>query len=220
MSPPPRKAPFGITIFLSAFLLFWVQLLLGKYILPWFGGAAAVWTTCMLFFQALLVAGYAYAHWLSNLKPRAQAFLHCAVLVGSLLLLAYLALVWNSPITPGSNWKPHGADHPVLQIVVLLGVSVGLPFFVLSSTGPLLQAWYWRVYGSGSTYRLYSLSNLGSFLSLLAFPALLEPGLTLQSQAWLWSSAYLLFAMSCMYSALQGMKSSNREIDPQRNGAE
>lgn len=173
----------------------------------------------MLFFQVLLVGGYAYAHWLSGLKSRAQAFLHCAVVVSSLLLLVCLGALWISPITPGSNWKPHGADHPVIQIVMLLSVSVGLPFFVLSSTGPLLQAWYWRVYGRGSPYRLYSLSNLGSFLSLLAFPALLEPGLTLKSQAWLWCSAYLVFAMSCMYSALRGVKSSGQEIDPQEVGS-
>jgi len=210
--PRPARAPFGITIFLSAFLLFWVQLLLGKYILPWFGGAAAVWTTCMLFFQVLLVGGYAYAHWLSRLKSRAQALLHCVVVVGSLLLLGCLAAIWSSPITPGSNWKPQGADHPVFQIVTLLSVSVGLPFFVLSSTGPLLQAWYWRVYGSGSPYRLYSLSNLGSFLSLLAFPILFEPGLTLKSQAWFWSLAYLMFAISCMYCALRGVKSSRQQI--------
>jgi len=152
------NTPFGITIFLSAFLLFWVQLLLGKYILPWFGGAAAVWTTCMLFFQALLLGGYAYAHVVSSrLKPRAQAFLHCTVVLSSLLLLGCLTVAWSSPITPGSNWKPIGVDHPVIQIMTLLSVSVGLPYFVLSSTGPLLQAWHWRVYEGGSPYRLYAL---------------------------------------------------------------
>ena len=209
-----RKAPFGITIFLSAFLLFWVQLLIGKYILPWFGGAAAVWTTCMLFFQVLLLGGYAYARLLSSrLKPHAQALLHCAVVLSSLLLFACLTVAWSSPITPGSNWKPHGADHPVIRIVTLLSVSVGLPYFVLSSTGPLLQAWHWRVYEGGSPYRLYALSNLGSFLSLLAFPALLEPGLALKSQAWLWALVYLVFAMSCMYNALRGVASSRQEID-------
>ena len=166
----------------------------------------------MLFFQVLLVGGYAYAHWLSRLKSSAQAFLHCAVVASSLVLLGLLAVIWSSPITPGSNWKPQGADHPVFQIVTLLSVSVGLPFFVLSSTGPLLQAWYWRVYGSGSPYRLYSLSNLGSFLSLLAFPILFEPGLTLKSQAWFWSLAYLMFALSCMYCAVRGVKSSGQEI--------
>jgi hypothetical protein len=200
------KAPFGITIFLSAFLLFWVQLLLGKYILPWFGGAAAVWTTCMLFFQVLLLGGYAYAHFLSSrLELRIQVLLHCVLLVSSLLLLARLAVSWNSPITPGSNWKPHGADHPVIQIVTLLSVSVGLPYFVLSTTGPLLQAWYQRVYVGGSPYPLYALSNLGSFLSLLAFPALFEPRLTLKSQARLWSLAYFAFAISCIFGAWRGV---------------
>jgi hypothetical protein len=214
VSPQPRKAPFGITIFLSAFLLFWVQLLLGKYILPWFGGAAAVWTTCMLFFQVLLLGGYAYAHWLgSRLNSRAQAFVHGAVVLSSLLLLGCLAVAWNTPITPGSSWKPHGADHPVLQIVMLLGVSVGLPYFVLSSTGPLLQSWYWRVHGGGSTYRLYALSNLGSFLSLLAFPALLEPLLTVKSQAWIWSIAYFVFAINCIYN---GFSASGHEREDSR----
>ena len=204
-----RKAPFGITIFLSAFLLFWVQLLIGKYILPWFGGAAAVWTTCMLFFQVLLLAGYAYSHWLtSRLKARAQTLLHCTVVVSSLFVLGCLAIAWDSPIAPGSSWKPHGVEHPV-------GVSVVLPFFVLSATGPLLQAWYWRVYGGASPYRLYSLSNLGSVLSLLAFPALLEPAVTLKSQGWLWALAYLVFAVSCVYNALRGVKGSWQEIGPQ-----
>jgi hypothetical protein len=200
------KTLFGITIFLSAFLLFWVQLLLGKYILPWFGGAAAVWTTCMLFFQVLLLAGYAYAHFLSSrLGSRAQLLLHSAVLSGSLLLLGCLAAYWSSPITPASNWKPHGAHHPVIQIVILLSISVGLPYFVLSTTGPLLQAWYRRWHEGSSPYRLYALSNLGSFLSLLAFPVLFEPRLTLNSQARLWSFAYLLFAISCIFCAWQGV---------------
>jgi len=143
------QALFGSTIFLSAFLLFWVQLLLGKYILPWFGGAAAVWTTCMLFFQVLLLAGYTYSHWLSRLKSRAQASFHTALLLSSILLLGSLGLVWNSPITPGTNWKPHGADHPVFQIVTLLGISVGLPFFCAVLNGPtysvmvLAKEWKW-----------------------------------------------------------------------------
>lgn len=218
----PRKAPFGITIFLSAFLLFWVQLLLGKFILPWFGGAAAVWTTCMLFFQVLLLGGYAYAHFLSSrLNSRAQAWLHSAVVLSSLLLLGCLAFAWNSPITPGSGWKPHGVDHPVTQIVLLLTVAVGLPYFVLSSTGPLLQAWYWKVHEGGSPYRLYALSNLGSFLSLLAFPVLLEPGLTLKSQAWIWSFAYFAFAMICVYNALRGVaKSPEKETSQEAISAE
>ena len=103
------KTPFGLTVFLSAFLLFWVQLLLGKYILPWFGGTPAVWTTCMLFFQILLLAGYLYAHLLNSgrLEARAQGLLHTVVLVASLLLLVRGAWAWSSPLTLGANWKPH-----------------------------------------------------------------------------------------------------------------
>jgi hypothetical protein len=173
----------------------------------------------MLFFQVLLLGGYAYAHWLgSRLNSRAQALLHSAVVLSSFLLLGCLALTWSSPITPGSSWKPHGADHPVLQIVMLLSVSVGLPYFVLSSTGPLLQAWYWRVHGGGSTYRLYALSNLGSFLSLLAFPALLEPLLTVKTQARLWSIAYLVFAISCIYVAFKA-RDHETEVTQQNSSA-
>ncbi len=167
----------------------------------------------MLFFQVLLLAGYAYAHWLIRFSARAQAVLHCAALASSLVLLVWMSFVWASPITPGSSWKPQGADHPIVEILSLLSVSVGLPFFVLSSTAPLLQAWYFRGRGDGSPYRLYALSNLGSFLSLLAFPVLLEPGLTLKSQAWVWFSAYLLFALSCMYNAARAAVKPAQELE-------
>ncbi len=204
VQPKPAKAHFALTIFLSAFLLFWVQLLLGKYILPWFGGTPAVWTACMLFFQLLLLGGYTYAHVLtSRFSPRAQSTLHSVFILVSLLLLAALTLVWSSPITPGSRWKPHSSDHPIWRIVTLLTVSVGLPYFILSSTGPLLQAWLRRTHLGDSPYRLYALSNLGSFLALLSYPFLLEPWLTLKTQARLWSCGYLGFAMGCGYCALR-----------------
>src|SRR3954466_4468825 len=129
-------APFALTIFISAFLLFQVQPLIGKYILPWFGGATAVWTTCMLFFQSVLLAGYAYAHLSTRLlRPRGQAMMHIALLVAALCML---------PIAPSPRWKPGPADEPTLRILILLGVCVGLPYFVLSATGPLLQAWIAR----------------------------------------------------------------------------
>ena len=132
-------------VFLSAFLLFWVQLLLGKYILPWFGGTPAVWTTCMLFFQVGLLAGYTYAHVIvSRLGPRAQGLLHAGLLLAGVLLLAWLTMEWGSPITPGANWKPRTSDQPVWHIIALLSASVGLPYFILSSTGPLVQAWFGR----------------------------------------------------------------------------
>src|ERR1051325_2521132 len=130
-------AVYAVTVFIGAFLLFQVQPLIGKYILPWYGGAPGVWTTCLLFFQVMLLGGYAYAHFTSSrLKPRAQAALHLILIVIALCLL---------PITPSDSWKPRGAGDPTWQILGLLAVSLGLPYFVLSSTGPLLQRWFTRV---------------------------------------------------------------------------
>lgn len=127
---------YGLTIFLSAFLLFQVQPLIGKMILPWFGGSAAVWTTCMLFFQLVLLLGYFYSHWVVRyLSPSRQSLVHGSLLLVSLLLI---------PISPSLGWKPMGAENPTLRILGLLTVSIGLPYFVLSTTGPLLQAWFAR----------------------------------------------------------------------------
>src|SRR3954451_13790791 len=122
---------YALTIFLGAFLLFQVQPLIGKYILPWFGGGPGVWTTCMLFFQKLLLGGYAYAHFLSQkLKPRRQVIVHLALLAAAVALL---------PITPADKWKPPGRQNPVAQILLFLTVCLGVPYLVLSSTGPLMQ---------------------------------------------------------------------------------
>src|SRR5437868_12549180 len=121
--------PYWITICLGAFLLFSIQLLLGKYFLPWFGGTPAMWTTCMFFFQVLLLAGYAYAHALANrFSPRAQAIVHCLLLAAGLGLLAFLAVIWGSPVTPSLSWRPHGNERPVWNLIVLLTVSAGLPY--------------------------------------------------------------------------------------------
>jgi hypothetical protein len=200
----PSKVTFPLTIFLSAFLLFWAQLILGKCILPWFGGTPAVWTTCMLFFQVLLLGGYAYAHWLTERRNAlAQGLIHCALLLIALVQLAYFATIWNSPITPGSSWKPTAQGDPAVHLIKLLGVSVGLPYFVLSATGPLLQAWFKRANEGSSPYRLYSVSNLGSFLALFAFPILFEPHLILRAQGRIWSAAYVLFAVVCAACAFR-----------------
>jgi hypothetical protein len=207
----PGKILFPSTIFLSAFLLFWTQLILGKYLLPWFGGTPAVWTTCMLFFQVLLLAGYGYAHLLTRYsKAVTQCLVHCTILLISLALLCYLATIWDSPITPGSAWKPLGGSNPVLRIIKLLAVSVGLPYFALSATGPLLQTWYQRAVQGESPYRLYSVSNLGSFLALFAFPILLEPHLALNAQGRIWSAAFLLFAVACAACAIRAAATNKR----------
>jgi hypothetical protein len=201
--------PYWVAIFLGAFLLFAVQLLLGKYFLPWFGGTPAMWTTCMFFFQTLLLAGYAYAHALANwLNPRTQGYLHTSVLFTSLAVLAFLAVMWGTPITPSVNWRPPSSDYPVWRLTVLLAISAGLPYFVLSSTGPLLQSWFTRTHPGRSPYRLYSLSNLGSLLGLLSYPFLVEPWFSLRTQARIWSVGFLVFALVCAYCALRMGKTS------------
>lgn len=184
-----------MTIFLSAFLLFQVQPLIGKAILPWFGGTPAVWMTCMLFFQVALLLGYAYAHWLvARLGPRAQGLVHAG------LLLATLAVL---PLAPSAAWKPETAADPTLRILLLLALTVGLPFGVLASTGPLLQAWFARRHPGRSPYRLYALSNAGSLLGLLTYPFLVEPTLRLVDQMRLWSLGHAAFVALCLGWALR-----------------
>jgi len=200
---------YWVSIFLGAFLLFSVQLLLGKYFLPWFGGTPAMWTTCMFFFQTLLLAGYAYAHALSQwFTPRGQGYIHSVLLVTSVALLVLLTTTWGTPITPSLNWRPASADHPVWSLIVLLAVSAGLPYFVLSSTGPLLQSWFTKTHPGRSPYRLYSLSNLGSLLGLLTYPFLIEPWFSLRTQARAWSVGFVVFALVCGYCALRLRKGS------------
>ena len=181
---------FGTAICVGAFLLFQVQLILGKYILPWFGGMPSVWTCCMLVFQVLLLLGYLYAHVLTTYVPRKmQNALHLVLLGCSLALLVWLALRWKTPITPGVEWKPTPTDTPTWKIIQLLAASVAFPFFLLSTTGPLVQKWFARANPGVSPYRLYALSNVGSLLGLLTYPFLIEPMLTIRAQAWLWCSA-------------------------------
>jgi SAM-dependent methyltransferase len=185
---------FGLSIFLSAFLLFQVQPLLSKFILPWFGGTPAVWTTCMLFFQMVLFGGYVYAHVLTQrCGPRTQAVVHVSVL---------LAAVFYCPISPSEVWKPAGGENPTPLILQLLTATVGLPFFVLSSTGPLVQNWFSRVNAGASPYRLYALSNTGSLLALLTYPFLFEPAFDTGMQSEIWSGGFILFATLCAGCAI------------------
>jgi len=177
------------TIFLSSFLLFLVQPLIARLILPWFGGSAAVWTTCMLFFQALLLAGYAYAHWLTRLSnKRAEAVIHTVLL---------LAAVATLPIAPSEAWKPTGTEEPVTRILLLLGASVGLPYFLLASTSPLLQAWFSRARPGENPYRLFAISNLASLLALIGYPFVVEPFLGGVQQVHVWSWLFATFALAC-----------------------
>lgn len=201
-SPPPHfisiptMRRYAITIFLSAFLLFEVQLLLAKHILPWFGGSASVWTTSMLFFQMLLLAGYGYAHGVAaRLGPSAQRRLHLALVAVSLLSVALLWVLWGNPLLADASWKPTDSQSPVRHILLLLTVSIGLPFLVLSATNPLVQSWFSRAHPGVSPYRLYALSNAGSLAGLLAYPFVIEPLVALKLQAVIWAIGFVLFAI-------------------------
>ncbi|HJV89971.1 MAG TPA: fused MFS/spermidine synthase [Holophagaceae bacterium] len=180
---------------LGAFLLFQVQPLLAKRILPWFGGSAAVWTACMLFFQVMLLLGYGYAHALQQLPARRQALVHGGLLVASLLLM---------PLSPSPSWKPTVAGDPTLRILGLLFATVGLPYLLLSATSPLVQAWVSRERPGWQPWRLFALSNAGSLFALLSYPVLIEPFLVLPTQAWAWTitfAAYVACALTMAWRA-------------------
>ena len=201
------------TIFLSAFLLFLVQPVIAKQILPWFGGAAAVWATCLVFFQSVLLVGYAYSDWTTRLlTPRRQAWLHIALLALSVLTL---------PIIPSAQWKP-GAEggEPTLMILGLLGATIGLPYFLLSTTSPLVQAWFWQRFQHAVPYRLFALSNFASLTALLSYPVLVEPFLPLVAQSWMWSAGYGGFALLCGVTAYLSTRGPAAAPAPATPGAE
>lgn len=182
----------ALTIFLGSFLLFLVQPLVARQALPWFGGASAVWTTCLVFFQCVLLAGYAYAdHVTRRMAPRPRALLHGAILLASLLWL---------PVLADPSWKPSGEESPTWRIIGFLAATIGLPFAALSANSPLVQAWFTRAKPGASPYRLFALSNLASLLALLGYPLLLEPMLATRPQAWLWSGGYVLFVAVALFA--------------------
>lgn len=199
---------FAAATFLGAFLLFFVQPMIAKYILPWFGGGAAVWTTCLLFFQAVLLGGYLYAHLgVSHLGPRAQALPHGALLVAAVLL--------SLPAIPSERWKPvSGEASPIVGILSLLAATVGLPCLVLAATSPLLHAWFGRVRpgAKSDVYRMYALSNAGSLLALVSYPFLFEPALPRRTQAHLWSVGLGVYAVVCAYCAWCAAVASRRPV--------
>jgi hypothetical protein len=195
---------YALTILVSAFLLFQVQPIIARTILPWFGGSSAVWTACLLFFQSVLLLGYLYAHWLyRRLRSRLQALVHILLLVASVAAL---------PISPAASWKPAASEDPTFQILLLLAATVGLPYFLLSTTGPLLQAWYARRFKGAIPYRLYALSNAGSMFALVSYPVLFEPLLGTRSQAVSWSWAYGAFILLCGVTAFSVRNAYNAPV--------
>lgn len=203
---------YVVAVFLSAFLLFQIQPLIGKQILPWFGGAPAVWTACMMFFQMALLGGYLYAHCAATrLSRRQQAALHLGLLVVALFFLPVIARSWL---------KPEGPENPIGRILLLLGITVGAPYFMLSTTSPLLQRWYSLDHPGKSPYRLYALSNAGSLLALLSYPVLVEPNLPVKAQAWAWSAGFVLFAALTGTLAVRMWRAPAQRAGPAAEGME
>lgn len=193
---------FGATIFLGAFLLFLVQPIMGKFILPWFGGGTSVWTTCMMFFQTALLAGYAYAHLLAvKATVKRHATIHLVLLALALCLL---------PIVPDEAWKPGPESAPIGRILLALAASVGLPFVLLAATAPLLQSWFAGT-GNRSPYRLYAWSNAGSLAALACYPFAVEPNLSRIAQGGAWSALLGVFVVCCAFVARGPLRGDVRE---------
>lgn len=194
----------ALTIFISAFLLFQVQPLISKFILPWFGGSPAVWTTAMLFFQCTLFLGYVYSHLLfCRLSLAKQVKVHIVLLV--------LASIMAFFVVPLDSLKPKGTDDPTSRILLLLTVCVGLPYAVLSTTGPLIQAWFSRAYPGRSPYRLFSLSNMGSLIALGTFPFVFEPFMELKTMGRFWMIGFWIFASLCAICGLNMLRVLSNE---------
>jgi hypothetical protein len=205
---------FGFTIFLSAFLLFQIEPLISKFILPWFGGGPAVWTAAMFFFQLLLLGGYAYAHSLSRFDLSKQRLVHLGIGLFTAAWIVIMAFHWATPITPDASWKPAVGASPVWQIFAVLSVSVGLPFFLLSTTSSLIQSWFSHIHRRVSPYAFYVLSNVASLLALLSYPVLFEPNWTVRQQAIYWSIGFGIYALAlgaCVLSTRLVRKEGNAE---------
>lgn len=199
----------AVTIFVSALLLFQVQLLLGKEILPLFGGASAVWIVCVFVFELLFLAGYGYSHALVTWLPlRKQVILHGALLGFSAIFLGILGYLRSAPIGPSASWRPESGASPTWTIVEFLITSIGLPFLLLSATSPLLQHWAALSQRGKLPYRLYALSNVGSLLGLLSYPLLIEPHVGLGVQRWAWSAGFGVFLVSYYFSARGAVRSA------------
>lgn len=212
---------YGITVFLSAFLLFLIQPMIGKFLLPWFGGTPTVWSTILLFSQVVLTVGYAYAYLLlGKLRSRWQGVVQLALLGISLAMLLLATFAWPSPLTPDASWRPLSSDQPLWDILRILAVVIGVQFLLLAANSTLMQAWFHRDYPEPTPYRLYALSNTGSLLALISYPILFEPNLTLRAQAYFWTIGYVLFAGTSVYLSVRTYRRVQTESVSKRTAAE
>jgi spermidine synthase len=209
---PASRALYGLTVFLGAFLLFLVEPMAAKQLLPTLGGSSAVWLTCLVFFQVTLLLGYLFAHWLTGCECLGwRRHFYLALLIGAALMLAAQRI---HPIELGL-----GSDHPVETIFTLLTLSIGLPFLLLGSTSPLMQVWFLRSYGGKVPYRLFALSNAGSLLALIAYPLVVEPNIALRLQRTLWAAGFLVYALLCAVIGSSGRAADAESVVSDDQGA-
>ena len=193
-------------VFAGAYLIFLVQPMVAKRILPWFGGGPGVWMICLMFYQTTLFFGYAYAHALIQfVRPAAQLGIHALFFVASFALL---------PVLPGDDWKPETSGDPSRAIVTLLFVKVAVPFITLAATGPLLQSWFTRRYPAQSPYVLYAVSNFGSLVALLAFPLIMEPLLSLDTTGQVWSFGFVAASFLILSCGALTLRAAPPEVSP------
>jgi hypothetical protein len=204
-------ALFAVTAFVSAFLIFIVQPMVGKHILPWFGGVPAVWMVCLCFYQLALFSGYGYAHLLiRRVRLSRQLLVHALLFAAALVVL---------PVLPEASWKPAGDAPPGARILAMLTVNVALPFLLLAATGPLLQAWYALAHPGRSPYALYAVSNAGSLLGLLSYPFLVEPHFSLSQSSRAWSYLFAVCGLAILACAWRAIRSHSTDLRSARAGA-
>jgi hypothetical protein len=205
------RVVYGGVVFLSAFLLFLVEPMAAKRLLPVLGGSSAVWVTCLVFFQATLLLGYLYAHWLARQR---RVWMHLVVLGAAVVVVALPLLlsvaVGLLGVQIDVNWA--ASDHPVSTIFSTLGVTIGLPFLMLSSTSPLLQVWWSRREGGVVPYRLFALSNAGSLLALAMYPLVVEPHMTLAMQRDWWATGFVVYAGICGWLGVRSHSNGKDEM--------
>jgi hypothetical protein len=201
--------PFSVAISFGAFLLFLIQPLVGRFVLPWFGGSPGIWTVCLLFFQSALFLGYAYAHLLDRcFGPRRQITLHLGLLAG--------AILWLPPV-PEAPLPETAAAMPIAKLLLMLATTIGPLFVLLSATGPLVQRWFHVVHPDRSPYGLYALSNLGSLTALLCYPLVFEPFISRTDQAHGWSIGFVAFIGVCAWCAHSLYKIREKSISTEIN---
>jgi hypothetical protein len=187
------RLPLVFVTFLSAFLIFIIEPMMGKYLLPWFGGGANIWNVVMLFYVSVLFLGYAYSTFLVKLPIKKQIVIHSILLILSLVILIAHFLLWKSPLFPPDSFRPVDSSKPIQKILYILSFSILFPFFILSTTSTLVQYIYGLTIKKKSAYSLYAVSNAASFLAVFLYPFLIEPRLKLSNQSIIWSIGFIFY---------------------------